>query len=163
MARLAAAGRVEAPGRARAPLPQLGRTLLQRKIDPAQLQATSAASIMSDDSYLDNNMTKVEFYGAEEAKIFYSDGSTYLLGLVPELIKSPVDGVDYRTLKSSHIGVTTQDPGKVVYIPRGQEASRLLPKDQPMDFGKFIATTPSTCRSSTTRRAAASCRARSTP
>lgn len=77
--------------------------------------------IMADDKYIDNNIKKMEFYAAEEAHIFYEDGSKLELGLVPEVIKDPIEGVDYRTARTSHIGVTNPEPGTYKYIPRGTE------------------------------------------
>lgn len=77
--------------------------------------------IMADDKYIDNNIKKMEFYAAEEAHIFYEDGSKLELGLVPEVIKDPIEGVDYRTARTSHIVVTNPDPGTYKYIPRGTE------------------------------------------
>ena len=116
-----------------------GMAVVQRKIEPADLPNDPASEIMADETYFDNDMVKVEFYGAEEAKILYKDGSSVLLGLVPDLIKPPVEGVDYRTPKSTHIGVNTTDPGKLRYIPRGQDTSHSLPAGAKMDFGQFIA------------------------
>ncbi len=87
-------------------------------VDPLKRPYTE---IMADDKYIDNNITKMEFYAAEEAHIFYSDGSKLELGLVPELIKDPIEGVDYRTARTSHIGVTNPEPGTYKYIPKGTE------------------------------------------
>jgi hypothetical protein len=80
-----------------------------------------AAEIMADDKYIDNNIKRMEFYGAEEAHIFYEDGSKLELGLVPPHVKDPFEGVDYRTPRTSHISVDAEQPGTYKYIPRGIE------------------------------------------
>jgi hypothetical protein len=59
------------------------------------------------------------------------------LGLTPEWIKPPVEGVDYRTLRSSHIPLVTNEPGKLQYIPRGKEALDQLPDDSKTTIGQF--------------------------
>lgn len=86
--------------------------------DPLQ---RPAADIMADDKYIDKNIKKMEFYAAEEAHVFYSDGSKLELGLVPAYIKDPIEGVDYRTPRATHISVASSEPGALKYIPRGQE------------------------------------------
>jgi hypothetical protein len=51
----------------------------------------------SNDAYIDNNITKVSFFGAEQAIVEYSDGSSLELGLVPRWMKAPFSEVDYHT------------------------------------------------------------------
>jgi hypothetical protein len=80
-----------------------------------------AKEIMADDKYFDNNITKMEYYAAQEAHVFYKDGSKLELGLVPPYVKDPFEGVDYHTPKSTHISVVSDEPGTMKYIPRGSE------------------------------------------
>lgn len=47
--------------------------------------------------YIDNNMTEINYFTAELARIHYKDGSTFDLGLVPKWMKPPVVAVDCHT------------------------------------------------------------------
>ena len=80
-----------------------------------------AKQIMADDKYIDNNIKRMEFYAAEEAHVYYEDGSKLELGLVPPHVKDPFDGVDYHTPRSTHMSVKSDEPGVFKYIPRGGE------------------------------------------
>lgn len=55
--------------------------------------------LTSDPVYIDNDIKKVSFYGAELAVVTYGDGSVLELGLVPRWMQPPVVEVDYRTPK----------------------------------------------------------------
>lgn len=48
-------------------------------------------------TYIDNEITKVEYFAAEVAIIHYKDGTSYRLGLTGQWIKPPVVYVDYGT------------------------------------------------------------------
>ena len=84
---------------------------------------------MADESYLDNNMTRLEFYDAQAAVIHYKDGSKLSLGLVPEHIKAPFEGVDYRS--TSHMRISPDTPGKLTFVPRAMEIVMKLPDTAP--------------------------------
>lgn len=103
-----------------APVPQKAEPQKQAggAVDPLK---RSANEIMADDKYIDNNIKRMEFYAAQEAHVFYEDGSKLELGLVPPYVKAPFEGVDYRTPSTSHIGVVSDEPGTFKYIPRGME------------------------------------------
>jgi hypothetical protein len=47
--------------------------------------------------YIDNNITKVSYFTAEQAIIYYIDGTSFELGLVPRWMKPPVVEVDCHT------------------------------------------------------------------
>ncbi|HEV2863325.1 MAG TPA: DUF4157 domain-containing protein [Pyrinomonadaceae bacterium] len=87
-------------------------------VDPLK---RSAKEIMADDKYIDNHIKRMEFYAAEEAHVYYEDGSKLELGLVPPHVKDPFEGVDYHTARSVHGGVTSDEPGVFKYLPRGSE------------------------------------------
>jgi hypothetical protein len=93
----------------------------------ADLLARPASAILKDSSYIDNRMKSVSFYAGELAVIDYEDGSQLRVGLVPEYIKAPIEGVDYRTPRSDHILVSSSERGKMGYIPRGREALLHVP------------------------------------
>jgi hypothetical protein len=97
--------------------------------DPDDLTTRSASQIMADPLYLDNHLKSMRFYDAQLAVITYDDGSQLRLGLTPEWIKSPIEGVDYRTLRSQHIPIMSGEPGKMQYIPRGAETLKGIPDD----------------------------------
>ena len=105
------------------------RALIQRKIEPADLPAKKPTEVMADDTYLDNNMTRLEFYDAQAAVIHYKDGSKLSLGLVPEHIKAPFEGVDYRS--TSHMRISPDTPGKLTFVPRAMEIVMKLPDTAP--------------------------------
>jgi hypothetical protein len=113
---LPAAPKALAPG-PKAPAPQ-HQPAAGGVVDPLK---RPAQEIMADDKYMDNNITRMEFYSAQEAHIFYKDGSKLELGLVPPYVKDPIDGVDYRTPRTTHISVESNEPGVYKYIPRGTE------------------------------------------
>jgi hypothetical protein len=101
------------------------RALIQRKIEPADLPAKKPSEVMVDDTYLDNNMTKLEFYDAQAAVVHYKDGNKLSLGLVPEFIKPPFVGVDYRSI--THMRVSGDEPGKLSFVPRGTDIVMKMP------------------------------------
>ena len=105
------------------------RALIQRKIEPADLPAKKPTEVMADETYLDNNMTRLEFYDAQAAVIHYKDGSKLSLGLVPEHVKAPFEGVDYRT--TSHMRISPDTPGKLTFVPRAMEIVMKLPDTAP--------------------------------
>lgn len=97
-----------------------GGATLQRVLTEAQLASTEAAMIHQDPDYVDNRMTRIEFYAAQLAVIHYEDGSELRLGLVPGEIQAPVVGVDYRTPRSIH--ATVDSPaGQTRFVPRARE------------------------------------------
>ncbi len=100
------------------PAPKQSTSQAGGAVDPLK---RSAAEIMADDKYMDNHITKMEYYAAQEAHIFYDDGSKLELGLVPPYVKNPFEGVDYHTARTTHISVDTHEPGVYKYIPRGTE------------------------------------------
>lgn len=93
---------------------------LMRAMDPAALATADPATIMADDTYIDNNISKVEYYTGELAIIYYPGGRKLELGLTPQWLKPPIQGVDFRTLSAQHIGLPS-GPGTLNYIPRGRE------------------------------------------
>jgi hypothetical protein len=88
-------------------------------MDPAALASADPAAIMADDTYIDNNIAKVEYYAGELAIIYYPGGRKLELGLTPQWLKPPIEGVDYRTVSSMHIGLPSA-PGTLNFIPRGK-------------------------------------------
>ncbi len=110
-----------------------GLRRLSRKIPDADLPTTDASAIMADETYIDRNLTSIEFFGAELAVLHYKDNGTLRLGLVPEWIKPPVEGVDYRVTSHSRVAA---DPGKLVYIPGGGAALMAMPDTMP--FGEAV-------------------------
>jgi Domain of unknown function (DUF4157) len=101
--------------------------VVRRKIDAAELPKKSAAEIMGDETYMDNEIERLEYHAGELAYVFYKDGSKLELGLIPEMIKPPFGGIDYRTLRKEHISVEPLKPGTYRYIPGGA-AMRQVPK-----------------------------------
>lgn len=99
---------------------------LQRDIAEDQLPNTDVRQIMADESYFQNGVERLEFYGAELAILYYPDGSQIELGLVPEQISPPFEAVDYRTPASAHHWLTSVAPspgrGSISFVPRGREA-----------------------------------------
>jgi Domain of unknown function (DUF4157) len=95
---------------------------IQRTIDEAALPQTPTTSIMADSNYIDNNISSITFYEAQQALIHYSDGKELLIGLVPDWVTAPIEGIDYKTPKSTHIQIspTTPQKGGLDFIPRGQ-------------------------------------------
>jgi hypothetical protein len=118
------------------------RFVIQRKGNEADLAKQSAADIMRDQDYIDNNMKSIEFYQAELAIVHYQDGSQLRLGLVPEWIESPIEGVDYRTFPEVHRGVLTEEPGALKFIPRGTE----IEAPPTITYGEFLELTTQTVR-----------------
>jgi hypothetical protein len=92
--------------------------VVQRSLTEEQLATTADTTIRQDPDYLDNRMTRIEFYTAELAIIHYADGSQFRLGLVPGQIQPPVVGVDYRTRRSEHGVVASSEPGQTRFVPR---------------------------------------------
>ncbi len=97
--------------------------------EPDDLTTRSASQIMADPLYIDNHLKSMRFFEAQLAIITYDDGSQLRLGLTPDWIKSPIEGVDYRTLRSQHIPIVSGEPGKMQYIPRGAETLKGIPDD----------------------------------
>ncbi len=85
------------------------------------------ADIMRDEKYIDNHMVSMNFYADQVAVIHYDDGSQLRIGLVPEYIQPPVEGVDFRTQRSEHIPLDAPERGKLGYVPRGKEALMQVP------------------------------------
>lgn len=99
---------------------------IQRDIAEDQLASTPVEQIMADESYFERGITSIEFYSAELAILIYGDGSRIRLGLVPEEIDAPFEGVDYRTAAGQHLPFSATAPsmgtGSIRFIPRGREA-----------------------------------------
>jgi len=104
--------------------------LLQRRIEERDLPAKKPSEVMADDSYMDNNIVGMQFYGAEAATLEYKDGSKLSLGLVPEHVKPPIEAVDYRS--TTHARVNPEEPGKLTFVPRGLDATMRLPDTAPV-------------------------------
>ena len=88
---------------------------IARKADPAAVAKLDAKAITADPDYIENNLTKMEFFGAEEARLYYKDGSTLLIGLVPKWLKPPMKSVDYHTERSEFAVVS--DPRELKFVP----------------------------------------------
>src|SRR5262249_7192960 len=116
--------------------------MIQRKIDEAQLPQKPAAEIMVDETYMDNNIEKLEFWFADTAIIHYKDGRQLELGLLPDNIKPPFESVDYKTPSSEHIGVASTEPGTLKYIPRGTQ----IRPPAGMTFGEVLSRFTQTVR-----------------
>ena len=95
--------------------------VVQRVLTEEQLATTSDTTIRQDPDYLDNRITRIEFYTAELAVIHYEDGSQFRLGLVPGQIQPPVIGVDYRTPRSEHALLDSPGPGQTRFLPRARQ------------------------------------------
>lgn len=99
---------------------------VQRDIAEDQLPNTPVEQIMADRNYFENGIQNIEFFSAELAILHYADGSSIRLGLVPEYIEAPFEGVDYRTPRSSHFTFSSTAPslgqGSIRFLPRGREA-----------------------------------------
>jgi hypothetical protein len=68
--------------------------------------------------YIDNNIHKISFFGAEQAIIYYSNGSSLELGLVPRWMKAPFAEVDYHTPREALAWSTS--PGRTGFIRLAQ-------------------------------------------
>lgn len=113
---------------------------LQRDAPPAQAtdDTRPVAQIMSDPDYIEGpNLKRIEFFSAQLAILHYADGKQLRLGLVPEYINPPIEGVDYRSERSSHIQVVSSTPGKVRYIPRGKESIMQMRDTDTFDMQAF--------------------------
>ena len=102
------------------------------------LQSQSVEKIMADEAYIDNHLKSIEFFTAELAILHYDDGSQLRLGLVPQWVKPPIEGVDYRTPASTHIPIVPTQPGKLEYLPRGKATIEQLPDTSPLKFGDLL-------------------------
>jgi hypothetical protein len=110
---------------------------LQRKIEAADLPTRTAAQIMGDETYIDNQMASLRFFGAEQATITYKDGATLTIGLVPEWINPPnppIEAVNYRS--TGHSRVDTGTSGELGFIPNAQETIMKAPDTMP--FGELL-------------------------
>lgn len=113
--------------------PGLAQPVLRRTLTEAQLATTPETTIRSDPDYLDNRLTRVEFYTAELAILHYEDGASFRLGLVPDQITAPVEGVDYRTRRSEHAVITPSPAGETRFVPRAAQI-----RAPGMSFGDVI-------------------------
>ncbi len=119
--------------------PQIQRQVMPDAAKPADdLTTRSVSDLMADETYMDNHLKSIQFYSAELAVITYDDGSTFRLGLVPGYITAPVEGVDYRTLRETHIPIIPTEPGKLQYVPRGKAIFEQLPDDSKMSVGDVL-------------------------
>jgi hypothetical protein len=74
-----------------------GRPAVARKADPAKVARMDQAAIRADPDYIENHLVRMEFFGAEQARLHYADGAKLLIGLVPRWIQAPLETVDYHT------------------------------------------------------------------
>jgi hypothetical protein len=95
---------------------------MQRAISDQDLPRTPADQVMRDETYIDNNIDRIEFYAAELAIIFYTDGAQVRLGLVPDQLEAPFVGVNYRTPRSDIARVQTDQPAQVGFLPNIRSA-----------------------------------------
>jgi hypothetical protein len=98
-----------------------GVTTLQCKMDDAQLAQAKAPAIMADETYMDNEIAKLEYHFGQEATVHYKDGAKLSFGLVPEYVKSPFEAIDFQTARFDHVAVETDEPNTYKYIPRGTQ------------------------------------------
>jgi Domain of unknown function (DUF4157) len=113
---------------------------VQRDTPPAQAtdDTRPVAQIMSDPDYIEGpNLKRIEFFSAQLAILHYADGKQLRLGLVPDYINPPIEGVDYRSERSSHIPILSNKPGKVRYIPRGKESIMQMPDTATFNMQDF--------------------------
>ena len=113
---------------------------LQREAPPSQTtdDTRAVAQIISDSDYIDGpNLKRIEFFSAQLAILHYADGKQLRLGLVPDYINPPIEGVDYRSERSSHIQLLPNTAGKLRYIPRGKETMMQMPDTAPFDSQAF--------------------------
>jgi hypothetical protein len=108
--------------------PEPGPRRLARKLNDAQLATTDASAIMADETYIESNLVSFDFFGAELAVLHYKDGGTLRLGLVPEWITTPVEGVDYHSTSHSRMPA---DPGKLRFVAGGQPTLMAAPDRMP--------------------------------
>ncbi|MEO8455614.1 MAG: DUF4157 domain-containing protein [Sphingomicrobium sp.] len=96
--------------------------IIQRHIAAADLPKTPVEAIMSDPDYFENGIERIEFFSAELARLHYPGGKQLDVGLVPEWIESPIEAVDYHTLKSEHASVVDRPgslgTGSMKFVPR---------------------------------------------
>ncbi len=99
--------------------------VVRRDIAEANLPTTPVSQIMADPAYFENGIARIEFYGAEMARLIYSNGQQYDLGLVPGQIHAPIEAVDYRTPRTAHAIVTRDGAGPAVgtidFVPRARD------------------------------------------
>jgi len=69
----------------------------EKKTPAADPMATGFDRFKNFPSYIDNEITKVEYFTAELAIIHYKDGTKFELGLTAQWMKPPVVEVDYTT------------------------------------------------------------------
>ncbi len=104
---------------------------IQRAIAEEDLERTPVERIMADETYFENGIRSMDFYGAEVAILHYDDGSQIRLGLVPDEIEPPFEAVDYRSLRSAHIPISENSEslgtGSILFLPKGAEAQ--FPED----------------------------------
>lgn len=71
----------------------------EKKTPAADPMATGFDRFKTFPTYIDNEITKVEYFTAELAILHYKDGTKFELGLVAAWMKPPVVEVDYATPK----------------------------------------------------------------
>ncbi|UNB55798.1 MULTISPECIES: DUF4157 domain-containing protein [unclassified Mycolicibacterium] len=97
-------------------------TIVRRDIAEVDLPQTPVTQIMADPNYFENGIARIEFYGAELARLIYTDNKQLDLGLVPGQIHAPLEAVDYRTARSVHVTVNQQGAvGSLEFVPRGTQ------------------------------------------
>ena len=113
-----------------------GQFTLRRQ--PDDFSTRSPSQIMADQMYIDNHLKSIQFFEAQVAVLHYDDGSEVRLGLTPDWIKAPIEGVDYRSLRSQHIPLVTNEPGQLRYIPRGAETLKQIPDDSKLSIDQAL-------------------------
>jgi hypothetical protein len=91
----------------------------------------------SDPKYIDNDISKVSFYSAELAILYYRDGSSLELGLSPKLMKPPFVEVDYHTAREDLVWYVARDRTNIVRlkeIPPGVSFGEMQKHAYPVDF-----------------------------
>jgi Domain of unknown function (DUF4157) len=105
-------------------------SLLQRQPAP-DLTTRSADQIMKDEAYMDQHLKSIEFFAAELAIIHYDDGAKLRLGLTPDYVNAPFEGVDYRSARLEHGVAATNAPGTLTYYPRATKTVEQMSETPP--------------------------------
>jgi hypothetical protein len=109
---------------------------------PSQSASSPAPSdfirrMTSDPRYIDNDISKVSFYGAELAIVYYHDGSSLELGLSPKWMKPPFVEVDYHTAREDLAWFSAPDRQSIFHlkeIPPDMPYGEMQKHAYPVDF-----------------------------
>jgi hypothetical protein len=94
---------------------QPGPYAIARRADPAAVAKMDARTIMADPDYIENGLVRMEYFAAEQARLYYKDGASLLIGLVPRWLTPPMKSVDIHSTRAD-IPVV-QDDRELKYIP----------------------------------------------